>query len=186
MEPELGQLGAALSLTEEEESGVVFPTGLWHAEPLTSGFFVVGRLLSTKSFHPEALHNTLKLAFNPCELQLKDGFQDPGDNPPYGHWLRAAAPLSYRGRNGGALARDAQASSRRPRFVSQSVLQSQPPQPTPRRGSTIFGSFEPPTSSTKSTPLPSIPATSAPVSPVPPAPGSSPALPPPPPTQAYY
>ncbi|KAK4441650.1 hypothetical protein Salat_0499900 [Sesamum alatum] len=38
MEPELGCLGASLSLTEEEETGLVFPMGLWHAEPLTSGF----------------------------------------------------------------------------------------------------------------------------------------------------
>ncbi|KAL0342875.1 UNVERIFIED_CONTAM: hypothetical protein Sangu_1174900 [Sesamum angustifolium] len=50
MESELGQFGSSLSLTEEEETGLVFPTGLWHSESLAMGFFVVGRLISSKSF----------------------------------------------------------------------------------------------------------------------------------------
>ncbi|KAL0344529.1 UNVERIFIED_CONTAM: hypothetical protein Sradi_4284200 [Sesamum radiatum] len=65
MAADFGRLGTALSLTEEEEAGWVLPTGVWHAEPFTRGFFIVGRLVSTKSFHPEALHTTLKTAFNP-------------------------------------------------------------------------------------------------------------------------
>ncbi|KAL0331699.1 UNVERIFIED_CONTAM: hypothetical protein Sangu_1715400, partial [Sesamum angustifolium] len=65
MDSDLGLLGASLSLTKEEESGVVFPTGLWHTEPLSRGFFVVGCLLSSKSFHPKALQSTLKVAFSP-------------------------------------------------------------------------------------------------------------------------
>ncbi|KAL0406171.1 UNVERIFIED_CONTAM: hypothetical protein Slati_3931000 [Sesamum latifolium] len=37
------------------------------AEPLSRGFFIVGRLLSSKSFHPEALQTTLRAAFNPVK-----------------------------------------------------------------------------------------------------------------------
>ncbi|KAL0408810.1 UNVERIFIED_CONTAM: hypothetical protein Sradi_1815400 [Sesamum radiatum] len=65
MTSDLVQLGSSLSLTEEEDTAVVFPTGVWHAEPVVSGFFVVGRLVSSKSFLPEALFSTLKKAFNP-------------------------------------------------------------------------------------------------------------------------
>ncbi|KAL0443829.1 UNVERIFIED_CONTAM: hypothetical protein Slati_2105600 [Sesamum latifolium] len=64
MESELSRLGASLSLTEEEEASYVLPTGIWHAEPLSSSFVIVGRLLSSKSFHPEAMQNTLRTAFN--------------------------------------------------------------------------------------------------------------------------
>ncbi|KAL0347721.1 UNVERIFIED_CONTAM: hypothetical protein Scaly_1788100 [Sesamum calycinum] len=76
MESELGQFGSSLSLTEEEETGLVFPTGLWHSESLAMGFFVVGRLISSKSFHPEALHTTLRAAFNPVrgmDIKLIEG-----------------------------------------------------------------------------------------------------------------
>ncbi|KAL0375751.1 UNVERIFIED_CONTAM: hypothetical protein Scaly_0692700 [Sesamum calycinum] len=65
MESDLSRLGASLSLTEEEESGLILPAGLWHADPLPQGFFIVGRVLSQQGFHPEALHTTLKAAFNP-------------------------------------------------------------------------------------------------------------------------
>ncbi|KAL0359794.1 UNVERIFIED_CONTAM: hypothetical protein Sangu_0828800 [Sesamum angustifolium] len=61
----LDRLGASLSLTEEEDAGIVLPAGLWHADPVPQGFFIVGRLLSMKPFHPEALQTTLKAAFNP-------------------------------------------------------------------------------------------------------------------------
>ncbi|KAL0412613.1 UNVERIFIED_CONTAM: hypothetical protein Sradi_1463000 [Sesamum radiatum] len=76
MEPDLSRLGSSLSLTEEEESGLNFPSGLWHADPTSKGFFLVGRLLTSKSFHPEALHTTLKTAFNPVrgmDFKLLDG-----------------------------------------------------------------------------------------------------------------
>ncbi|KAL0356430.1 UNVERIFIED_CONTAM: hypothetical protein Sradi_4089900 [Sesamum radiatum] len=300
MESELGRLGASLSLTEEEEVGWVVPTGLWHSEPLTRGFYIVGRLVSSKPFHPEALQNTLGLAFNPvrgmefklmeenkfllkffhildrnrvlercpwaydknllvldpveaeddpklvdlsccdfhihvhglplgkmtkeiasfignklgqfkevdldskgdvwgssvrirvsiditkplkralkirmvlgdeqlitftyerlpnfyylcgclghlsrqCEIQLQDGFCDPGGNTPYGNWLRAATLLSYRGRVGAnASARGLSEYTSRPTFVSRSSLQSQSALPPTRRGSSIFGNFESP------------------------------------------
>ncbi|KAL0412095.1 UNVERIFIED_CONTAM: hypothetical protein Slati_3799200 [Sesamum latifolium] len=50
---------------EEEEVGWVVLVGLWHSEPLTRGFYIVGRLVSSKSFHPKAPHTTLRAAFNP-------------------------------------------------------------------------------------------------------------------------
>ncbi|KAL0428199.1 UNVERIFIED_CONTAM: hypothetical protein Slati_2994700 [Sesamum latifolium] len=75
MESDLGRLGVSLSLTEEEEAGWVVPTGLWHSEPLTRSYYIVGRLVFSKSFHPGALHTTLKTAFNPVrgiEFKLLD------------------------------------------------------------------------------------------------------------------
>ncbi|KAL0333024.1 UNVERIFIED_CONTAM: hypothetical protein Scaly_2203900, partial [Sesamum calycinum] len=63
MDSDFDCLGSSLSLTKEDQS--VFPIGLLHAEPLSRGFFVVGHLLSKKSFHLEAFHSTLKAAFNP-------------------------------------------------------------------------------------------------------------------------
>ncbi|KAK4411758.1 hypothetical protein Sango_0248800 [Sesamum angolense] len=72
MDSDLGRLGSSLSLTEEEEAGLVVPTELWHSKPLKRGFFVVGRLVTSKSFHPEALHTTLRAAFNPVRLEVDD------------------------------------------------------------------------------------------------------------------
>ncbi|KAL0408284.1 UNVERIFIED_CONTAM: hypothetical protein Sradi_1762800 [Sesamum radiatum] len=51
---------------EKEDVGLV-STGLWHTERMAQGFFIVGRVLSNKTFHPEALHSTLKSAFNPVK-----------------------------------------------------------------------------------------------------------------------
>ncbi|KAL0284842.1 UNVERIFIED_CONTAM: hypothetical protein Scaly_2837300 [Sesamum calycinum] len=76
-----------------------------------------------------------------CELQLQESFQDPGANPPYGHWLRAVAPQSYRGCNGVSLSRDMVHSLRRLTFVLGSSLQFQPQPPLPHRGSSIFDNF---------------------------------------------
>ncbi|KAK4421445.1 hypothetical protein Salat_2095100 [Sesamum alatum] len=67
MASDLVRLGASLLLMEEEESRLVFPMGIWHVKPMAHGFFVVGRLVASKSFHPEALHTTLKVAFNPVK-----------------------------------------------------------------------------------------------------------------------
>ncbi|KAL0434897.1 UNVERIFIED_CONTAM: hypothetical protein Sradi_0197600 [Sesamum radiatum] len=263
MESDLWRLGSLLSLTEEEEAGFVCPTGLWHSENVSHGFFIVGRLLATKSFHSEAMQTTLQAAFKTlcenlvilapvdndddpnlvdlnwcdfhvhihglplgkmtkeiasfigsrlgrykdvdsdsagavwgssvrirvmmditkplkralkirtvlgdellvsftyerlpnfcyfcgclghisrqCELQLREDFRDPGDNPPYGNWLRAAAPLQYRGRGGGTSVQGSSGNLRRPTYVSRSSLQSQSSQPPVRRGSAIFGSFD--------------------------------------------
>ncbi|KAL0436252.1 UNVERIFIED_CONTAM: hypothetical protein Sradi_0333100 [Sesamum radiatum] len=65
MASDLDRLGAALTLTEEEDDGWLLPTGLWHSDAPSQGFFIVGRLLAAKPFNPDALHNTLKLAFTP-------------------------------------------------------------------------------------------------------------------------
>ncbi|KAL0458904.1 UNVERIFIED_CONTAM: hypothetical protein Slati_0517600 [Sesamum latifolium] len=69
---DLARLGAALTLTEEEDSGYVMPAGIWHTDSSTPSYFVVGRLLASKPFNPDALHSTLKLAFNPlCGMDFK-------------------------------------------------------------------------------------------------------------------
>ncbi|KAL0368439.1 UNVERIFIED_CONTAM: hypothetical protein Scaly_1062800 [Sesamum calycinum] len=76
MKSELGRLGSSLFLTEEEETGLVVPTGLCYSESLAEGFIVVGRLISSKSFHREALHTTLRSTFNSVrgmEFKLTEG-----------------------------------------------------------------------------------------------------------------
>ncbi|KAK4395316.1 hypothetical protein Sango_1685900 [Sesamum angolense] len=274
MESDLSRLGASLSLTEEEESGLILPAGLWHADPLPQGFFIVGRVLSQRGFHPEALHTTLKAAFNPvrgmefkviegdrfllkffhvldhnrvldrspwalgklkevdldsngevwgasvrvrvaiditkplkralklrtvlgdeilvtftyerlpnfcylcgrlghlsrtCELQLQDGFCDPGPNTPFGPWLRAPAPPGSRGRSSGYAARESGSNTRRPSYRSPGSLQSENVDPNCRRGPAIFGNFSssPPNSSPSHSPprpRPHVASTSAPTS----------------------
>ncbi|KAL0292489.1 UNVERIFIED_CONTAM: hypothetical protein Sradi_6986200 [Sesamum radiatum] len=67
MEAELTRLGKALDLTETEEMGVVMPTGVWHADSESRGFHVVGRLLSHKPYHGEALKIILHSSFNPAK-----------------------------------------------------------------------------------------------------------------------
>ncbi|KAL0298034.1 UNVERIFIED_CONTAM: hypothetical protein Scaly_3075100 [Sesamum calycinum] len=52
------------------------PTGVWHAYPVNQGLFVVGRLLSSRSFHPDALQSTLLASFNPVrgmEFKMIEG-----------------------------------------------------------------------------------------------------------------
>ncbi|KAL0452306.1 UNVERIFIED_CONTAM: hypothetical protein Slati_1208700 [Sesamum latifolium] len=83
-------------------------------------------------------------------VSLLDGFCDPGLNTPYGNWLRAATPLSYRGRVGAnSSVRGLSEHTSRPTFVSRSSLQSQSMMSPTRWGSSIFGNFEsPPTDHT--------------------------------------
>ncbi|KAK4415678.1 Crocetin glucosyltransferase, chloroplastic [Sesamum alatum] len=45
--------------------GVVVPLGVWHGESESQGHFIVGRILSPKPFHDEALRTVLQTAFNP-------------------------------------------------------------------------------------------------------------------------
>ncbi|KAK4407707.1 hypothetical protein Sango_0351700 [Sesamum angolense] len=73
--------------------------------------------------------------------ELQEGFCDPGEHATYGDWLRAVAPVSFRGRIGVNGNRSSTSSTRCPSFVSSSSLQSQSKPPPPRRGSSIFGSF---------------------------------------------
>ncbi|KAK4430657.1 hypothetical protein Salat_1366400 [Sesamum alatum] len=67
MDFDLHRLGKALSLTDKEESGAVIPLGLWQNDDEQKGFFMVGRILSQKGFHPNALCTTLQAAFNPVK-----------------------------------------------------------------------------------------------------------------------
>ncbi|KAL0434851.1 UNVERIFIED_CONTAM: hypothetical protein Sradi_0193000 [Sesamum radiatum] len=67
MESDLRRLSSVLTLTEEEEGGEVCPAGLWHAEPLSRDFFILGRLLSPKPFHPDAFQSTLRTTFQPVK-----------------------------------------------------------------------------------------------------------------------
>ncbi|KAK4434326.1 F-box/FBD/LRR-repeat protein [Sesamum alatum] len=76
MDSDLHRLSASLSLTEEEDVGEVMPTGVWHTDPTAHGFLVVGRLLSSRSFHPDALQSTLPSVFNPVrgmEFRMIEG-----------------------------------------------------------------------------------------------------------------
>ncbi|KAL0288036.1 UNVERIFIED_CONTAM: hypothetical protein Scaly_2745900 [Sesamum calycinum] len=121
-------------------------------------FFLVGRILSTKPFHPEALKTVLQSAFNPMKgMDFKviednrflirfnhvlncnrDGFVDPGSATPFGTWLRTPPPSGPRARN------DSHASIRVfPPSVVSSARRASPARSVdeepPRRGSSIFG-----------------------------------------------
>ncbi|KAL0395613.1 UNVERIFIED_CONTAM: hypothetical protein Scaly_0009700 [Sesamum calycinum] len=162
MDFDLGRLGSSLSLTDEEESGLVVPTGLAAFSPIRGMEFklIAGDRFLFKFSHPldrdrvlgrfpwafdknlvvlafmDATNDPLFVDLNwsefhvhihglplgkmtkevvsvignrlgkfkdvdpdkngECELQLRDGFCDPGENPPYGNWLLAATPLSFR------------------------------------------------------------------------------------------
>ncbi|KAL0357535.1 UNVERIFIED_CONTAM: hypothetical protein Scaly_1439200, partial [Sesamum calycinum] len=89
-----------------------------------------------------------------CELQFQANFCDPGANSPFGNWLRAVAPMPFRGRNGNVPSKEHLPSFKRPIFVSHSSLQSNVPNSPSTRGTAIFGQF--------STPKPSIPSSNPP------------------------
>ncbi|KAL0301822.1 UNVERIFIED_CONTAM: hypothetical protein Sradi_6459000 [Sesamum radiatum] len=76
MDDEFAKLEKQLSLSTEEENGVVISLNLWHSDSDLQGFCAVGRLLSHKSFHFDALRSTLIAAFNPIrgmDMRLIDG-----------------------------------------------------------------------------------------------------------------
>ncbi|KAL0438583.1 UNVERIFIED_CONTAM: hypothetical protein Slati_2341300 [Sesamum latifolium] len=58
-------LKAALPLTESEDAGVAIASNLWYSDSDSHELYLVGRLLSHKPFHADALKSTLPLAFNP-------------------------------------------------------------------------------------------------------------------------
>ncbi|KAK4439099.1 hypothetical protein Salat_0244700 [Sesamum alatum] len=64
MDQDLHRLGRALNLAEEEENGVVVPLGIWHGEAESHGYFLVGRVLSSKPLHADSLRSVLLSAFN--------------------------------------------------------------------------------------------------------------------------
>ncbi|KAL0448943.1 UNVERIFIED_CONTAM: hypothetical protein Slati_1450700 [Sesamum latifolium] len=65
MDSDLGHLGSSLSFTQEEELGVGFPHGVMARRTALKGFHYSWAPSINKIFHPEALHTTLKVAFNP-------------------------------------------------------------------------------------------------------------------------
>ncbi|KAL0293786.1 UNVERIFIED_CONTAM: hypothetical protein Scaly_2575700 [Sesamum calycinum] len=67
MEAALDKMGRSLILTEEEDLGLVLPTGVWHSESENRGFHLVGRILSHKPYNAEALQSILRTAFNPAK-----------------------------------------------------------------------------------------------------------------------
>ncbi|KAL0355667.1 UNVERIFIED_CONTAM: hypothetical protein Sradi_4013600 [Sesamum radiatum] len=67
MDSDLDKLGMALTLTDKEDNGAMIPMGLWQNDNETEGFFVVGRILSLRAFHADALRTTLFAAFNPVK-----------------------------------------------------------------------------------------------------------------------
>ncbi|KAL0449474.1 UNVERIFIED_CONTAM: hypothetical protein Slati_1503800 [Sesamum latifolium] len=76
MDDEIAKLGKILSLSTEEENGVVMPSDLWHSESDLQSFCAVGRLLSHKSLNFDALRSTLTASFNPIRgmnMRMIDG-----------------------------------------------------------------------------------------------------------------
>ncbi|KAK4426957.1 hypothetical protein Salat_1464500 [Sesamum alatum] len=74
--PDLNRLGDSLILTEDEDSGFVMSSGVWHVDPMVPGFLVVAGLLSVRSFHPDALQTALLTSFNPVrgmEFKMLEG-----------------------------------------------------------------------------------------------------------------
>ncbi|KAK4428387.1 hypothetical protein Salat_1138300 [Sesamum alatum] len=64
MDQDLHNPGKSLSITDEEENDTLILTGLWHKEVELEGFYIVGRVLSSKSIHTEALRTTVMASFN--------------------------------------------------------------------------------------------------------------------------
>ncbi|KAL0408432.1 UNVERIFIED_CONTAM: hypothetical protein Sradi_1777600 [Sesamum radiatum] len=65
MDDEIARLGKNLSLSTEEENGVVMPLDVWHSDSDIQVFCVAGKILSHKSLNFEAMQSTLTAAFNP-------------------------------------------------------------------------------------------------------------------------
>ncbi|KAL0284766.1 UNVERIFIED_CONTAM: hypothetical protein Scaly_2839900 [Sesamum calycinum] len=88
-----------------------------------------------------------------CYSRFQADFVDPGENSPFGPWLRAVGRTDSRTRF--PQNRDFQAHSQsvRPRFSSR-ILASSLPVSEPKRGSAIFGDFA--TTATSSTAAPAL------------------------------
>ncbi|KAL0403556.1 UNVERIFIED_CONTAM: hypothetical protein Sradi_1996400 [Sesamum radiatum] len=67
MDSDLNRLGNTLNLAEEIDEEAVVPLGVWHTDVDPQGFFLVGRLLTSKPFNVEALRTTLLSSFNPVK-----------------------------------------------------------------------------------------------------------------------
>ncbi|KAL0359841.1 UNVERIFIED_CONTAM: hypothetical protein Sangu_0833500 [Sesamum angustifolium] len=96
MASDLHRLGASLSLTEEEEAGLILPTGLWHSEPLNRGHFVVGRLVSRESFHSEALLASCSRVLASITMgQITFGLGEASEDPANIIWIGASFMSTY-------------------------------------------------------------------------------------------
>ncbi|KAK4392125.1 putative mitochondrial protein [Sesamum angolense] len=67
MDQDIHRMGRALNLSKDEEQGSSSSWVLGMRNLIDKYFFLVGRILSTKPFHPEALKTVLQLAFNPVK-----------------------------------------------------------------------------------------------------------------------
>ncbi|KAL0387734.1 UNVERIFIED_CONTAM: hypothetical protein Sradi_2655200 [Sesamum radiatum] len=76
-----------------------------------------------------------------CDLQLQDGFSDPGQHTPFGPWVRAALSTGFRSRNSGTFAKEQGPSPKLPIYRPVSSLQSDPIPQQCRKAAAIFGEF---------------------------------------------
>ncbi|KAL0378827.1 UNVERIFIED_CONTAM: hypothetical protein Sradi_3188200 [Sesamum radiatum] len=67
IEETVARLGRALVLTEEEDEGVTISPGTWLGKVGSDGFYLVGRILSTRVYRLEFVRTTLKAAMNPVK-----------------------------------------------------------------------------------------------------------------------
>ncbi|KAK4397799.1 hypothetical protein Sango_1255400 [Sesamum angolense] len=67
MEETVARLGKALVLMEEEDEGVMPSKGTWQGKPYEEGFYLVGRILSSKVYKLEFVRTTLMAAMNPVK-----------------------------------------------------------------------------------------------------------------------
>ncbi|KAK4397094.1 hypothetical protein Sango_1546000 [Sesamum angolense] len=81
-----------------------------------------------------------------CELCFSDDFIDPGDATPFGPWLRATNHSTGRNRSFTPHRVPAAPSFFPPSHTSSSHANSPAPHKQPSKGTSIFGSFTPPTS----------------------------------------
>ncbi|KAL0410891.1 UNVERIFIED_CONTAM: hypothetical protein Slati_3678800 [Sesamum latifolium] len=65
MEEEVARLAQNLRLTEEEEDRLIIPHGIWDGKTERDGYYVVGRLLSQKSYRIEYVRSTLAAIISP-------------------------------------------------------------------------------------------------------------------------
>ncbi|KAL0451955.1 UNVERIFIED_CONTAM: hypothetical protein Slati_1173600 [Sesamum latifolium] len=83
MEEEASRLGRSLVLTESEDLGVVIPAGVWHSDPEKNPWSA-SRKDDSGYCYVQGL-GAFWTAIDP-----KADFVDPGENAPFGPWLRAA------------------------------------------------------------------------------------------------
>ncbi|KAL0349722.1 UNVERIFIED_CONTAM: hypothetical protein Sradi_4121400 [Sesamum radiatum] len=77
MEEAVTQLGKALVVTEEEDKGVKITPGTWLGKTGIDGFYLLGRILSMKTYKFEYVRTTLMAAMNSMKgmkiLEVREG-----------------------------------------------------------------------------------------------------------------